>query len=1016
MAANEIEVRRLQLAVAAAGAPVSLEVLAGSGLWRPAALWTAIEEARQQGVIAADVGEGDAHLCWIDARGRRALVSQAPPEDFAALLARAPFPDLLLAGARAAAHERDFQRAGPLYRAIAAAPDRALFTGGEAAWVAAIVEAIRILRTMWPLPAAAIDAALGSAEVHGDLAAQALLAAARGLQCMCADDARARALFARATEASEATGDPALRTEVRTYIAVSLVLAGRAREGIAAFEELLGDVPVDLLDPRSVQLDLAGAAPGAALAILAWAHVITGEYPRALDLLERVTSHGARTGNANLEALGRLSLALAHVSAGDIGAARPHAEAAHDHWSRTAELSYRWDAAFALAFVRASEGRPEEARRILDAALPTWRLCERPWIGGSRMLHLLEELERSGLAALPGLEVDGEIARHLEAPQPFLAGIAHRFRARRLLARGGEDAVAAASHLDRAVCLLRDAGARPELCLALSEAAELAGSLGHHDQAAQLGAEAAEMAIPGPVPQRDGSRDALRLASAILELGRLGALPRREGLWGEVVARLCREFGAERCAIVEWVEGGPALLGVRGAAAWHEALLARVREGAPSTPTFEPALLQQGCGSASGQLVVVPFVDEELGRRGLLALESRATFSALGRDDGTLLRILGRQIGILVANVALWRELLDARQRLEQENRYYREVAPAAPLGGGRIVGDSPAMREVLALVRRVAPTTTPVLVTGETGVGKELVSREIHLLSPRRDGPFIAVHVAALAPGLVASALFGHERGAFTGATQQAKGRFELAHGGTILLDEIGELSLEDQVRLLRVLQEGTFERVGGARVIRSDFRLVAATNRDLPAQVSAGRFREDLYFRLAAFPLRVPPLRERRQEIPTLALYFMEKASRKLGVRFEGMPELDVARLLAHDWPGNVRELEHIIERAVLLSDPPRLRIPALDGKGARPAATAQATGMVDEWPSLEEVERRYVAKVLWHAHGRVTGAGGAAEVLGLKPSTLQFRIDRLGLREELRRSREAGAAPSGATNGCE
>ncbi|HTP28123.1 MAG TPA: sigma 54-interacting transcriptional regulator, partial [Anaeromyxobacteraceae bacterium] len=293
---------------------------------------------------------------------------------------------------------------------------------------------------------------------------------------------------------------------------------------------------------------------------------------------------------------------------------------------------------------------------------------------------------------------------------------------------------------------------------------------------------------------------------------------------------------------------------------------------------------------------------------------------------------------------------------------------------------------------------------------------REIHLLSPRRDGPFIAVHVAALAPGLVASALFGHERGAFTGATQQAKGRFELAHGGTILLDEIGELSLEDQVRLLRVLQEGTFERVGGARVIRSDFRLVAATNRDLPAQVSAGRFREDLYFRLAAFPLRVPPLRERRQEIPTLALYFMEKASRKLGVRFEGMPELDVARLLAHDWPGNVRELEHIIERAVLLSDPPRLRIPALDGKGARPAATAQATGMVDEWPSLEEVERRYVAKVLWHAHGRVTGAGGAAEVLGLKPSTLQFRIDRLGLREELRRSREAGAAPSGATNGCE
>ncbi len=178
---------------------------------------------------------------------------------------------------------------------------------------------------------------------------------------------------------------------------------------------------------------------------------------------------------------------------------------------------------------------------------------------------------------------------------------------------------------------------------------------------------------------------------------------------------------------------------------------------------------------------------------------------------------------------------------------------------------------------------------TGETGVGKELVSREVHLASPRRDGPFIAVNIASLSPGLVASALFGHERGAFTGATQQAKGRFELAHGGTLFLDEVGELSLDDQVRLLRVLQEGSFERVGGSRSLSSDFRLVAATNRDLLAAVKAGRFREDLYYRLAAFPIHVPPLRERREEIPTLALYFLERASRKLGLAFEGISEAE-------------------------------------------------------------------------------------------------------------------------------
>ena len=230
-----------------------------------------------------------------------------------------------------------------------------------------------------------------------------------------------------------------------------------------------------------------------------------------------------------------------------------------------------------------------------------------------------------------------------------------------------------------------------------------------------------------------------------------------------------------------------------------------------------------------------------------------------------------------------------------------------------------------------------------------------------------------------------------------------------------MGELSLEDQVKLLRVLQEGTFERVGGSRALRSDFRLVAATNRDLEAEVRAGRFREDLYFRLAAFPIRVPPLRERREEIPTLALYFMERVARQRGVRFEGIGEADMERLAAWDWPGNVRELEHVIERGSLLSEPPRLRIPPLEGGLRRaPAAPDDANEPEGAWVTLAEAERRYIARVLEHTGGRVTGADGAAAILGLKPSTLNFRIGKLGLSDGLAQIRRSRPRSRRASNG--
>jgi DNA-binding NtrC family response regulator len=648
------------------------------------------------------------------------------------------------------------------------------------------------------------------------------------------------------------------------------------------------------------------------------------------------------------------------------------------------------------------EGRLDDAREVLGVGQRARLASGLMYFAGSHLFEVLERFDAEGTAPPPGLDLGGEIERMMGWPDRYMRAVAHRFQARRL-ARATPDA-AAAAEIDRlhaaGVAMLRDA--RPhvlELARSLDDAARWAERRGRPAEAARLSAEAREtFASVGLAPEARGG-DGPRIASALVELGRLGALTNRtDGVWGEIASRLCAALGVERCALVEAAAAGTRALAARGGGGEWVAAVARIASERAGTEAEAIEPPQTGEPAGGAQLLVVPFASERLGRRGYAFLENRHTRPLVGPSDAAVLQVLQAQLGVVLENVAIWQELTAARQRLEQENRYFRDVTPsAAPRG--RIIGDSPALREVLGVVERVAPSTTSVLVHGETGVGKELIAREIHRLSPRRDGPFIAVHIASLSQGLVASGLFGHERGAFTGATEQAKGRFELADRGTLFLDEVGELGGEDQVRLLRVLQEGTFERVGGTRQLRSDFRLIAATNRDLQAEVKAGRFREDLYFRLAAFPIHVPPLRDRTEEIPTLALYFMEAAARKIAVKFDGIGEADMERLLDYPWPGNVRELEHVIERATLLSEPPRLRIPPLYEAfgGGRPR-----TADVPEWVTLEEAERRYLRQVIAHTGGRITGTGGAAEILGLNPSTLNWRIGKLGLKDELKRVR--------------
>ena len=307
------------------------------------------------------------------------------------------------------------------------------------------------------------------------------------------------------------------------------------------------------------------------------------------------------------------------------------------------------------------------------------------------------------------------------------------------------------------------------------------------------------------------------------------------------------------------------------------------------------------------------------------------------------------------------------------------------------IIGQSSALRRALTHVEIVAPTDSTVLIQGETGTGKELLARAIHHLSARRSRPFVKLNCAAIPTGLLESELFGHERGAFTGAIGQKIGRVELAHGGTLFLDEVGEISLELQSKFLRVLQEQEFERLGGTRTIRVDFRLVAATNRDLAALVSERGFRSDLYYRLNVFPITSPSLRERREDIPELVQHFTRKFATRMKKRIEAIPGDAMTALVRYDWPGNVRELENIIERAVILSRGPMLSVPL--GDLISQSQSAPGTGPA-ALTTLEEAQREHILRVLEQANWLIGGPSGAAAKLGMKRTTLQSKMARLGI----------------------
>ena len=804
--------------------------------------------------------------------------------------------------------------------------------------------------------------------------------------------------FDKGWSLAKKVGDPKLLRSATTFSTFFLFWQGRFKEAIVNYEKSVPDVDKH---PK-------GRFPIFAALTVGFCYAQIGQVTQGLGMLDTIRTHCMDRGDLYAAAnatgnMGSIMLSVRKIDEAEEYLERAIKESAqvHNDWS--------WFVAqLMLAFCHYLKGSPERCIELLKSYLKHSKKVQTTVNPYPYILAMCWAMMQGKLPQIEGLSLRKEVNKIIRGKNVFMKGVAYRYQSY-LLMVDKEPLEKVMDALNKSLKWLSESGHPIQMAKTRLEMARLHLSTGKKELAQELAQKAIqvlasfnEALVPDDLrtlvdepPKPD------YLFKEVLKLGQeVAGIRDNKDLVQHAITTVNRLTGAERGAIFLLDEqSSPPKLRLRGSKNLLSSHIDHPDFASSMKMIEEVARSGKGCIRGSEMDDDLDFFSNKIIRSricvpmirrnkvvGVLYHDNRLLSSAFNESDLDLLAYFAALAAITLENAEAYQEIRRLNHKLNNEKQYYQEEHIQS-LHFDEIVGKSPGIQRVISKVEQVAKTKAAVLITGETGVGKELVARAIHRLSYRHDKPFIRVHCSALPDNLIPSELFGHEKGAFTGATSRRIGRFELADSGTLFLDEIGDISFDIQTRLLRVLQTKEFERVGSTETLSSDFRLIAAANRNLEDEVRNKRFRADLFYRINVFPIHVPLLRERKEDIPLLAYHFLKIYANRMGKEINGISQEDMDRLVQYHWPGNVRELENIIERCCILCNEPILQILELSDD-------TSTLGSNGGEITLKENEARHIHAALERTNWKVRGPGGAAELLDIHPSTLAFRMKKLGI----------------------